>query len=205
MKIVRVLLAGILVSSVASRSAPAASIVGSLPLGTINAAVTSGSDLSTATDITWTSSVASGSGLGDLSGILTNTSFGVAGDLKLGSLGSFSYDFKSGSTDYGTFTASSVGSLVAMQQPNFLNIYLAGTFTPGAGLPGFTAGPAALLLSFTYSSVGQLVSVSGSAALVGLPGVLGPASTPEPASLALVGIGLVSVAAFRALRRRVGK
>src|SRR5262249_31242346 len=125
------------------------------------------------------------------------------------SLGSFSYDFKSGGTDYGTFQAGPVvgptGSFMVTQLPNFLNVYLVGTFTPAAGLPGFTEGSAALLLSFTYSSVGRLVSVSGSGPLVSLPAVQAPATALEPASLALVGIGLVSVAAFRALRRRMGK
>jgi hypothetical protein len=204
MKIPRVLLAGILLSLAASQCATAATIVGTLPVTTFGTGLTPGNaDLSTATQIHWTSMAATNTGTGDLSVITSGTSFNPAGVLDLGSLTSFSYHFLSGSTDYGTFTAGA-GSFIVSQSPSFLDIYLLGTFAPAGGLPGFDAGPASLRLSFTYANVGGQVSVSGSGTLSSPPAAP-PGGIPEPASLALVGIGLVSVTAFRSLRKRVSR
>jgi hypothetical protein len=209
MKIPRIVLAGLLVALAASQSAPAASIVGSLPVSTLNSSLLpSGADLSTVTSLSWTGTSAQSNGVGDLSIIVAGNSTGGAGTLTLASLGSFTYHLTGGTTatDYGTFTAQTAGSFVDNQTAQFLDVYLLGTFTPtttaGAPLAGFTAGPASLRFAFTLS--GPNGSLSGSATLASPP-AQSPPFVPEPASLALIGIGLVSVTAFRSLRKRVGR
>jgi hypothetical protein len=203
MKIPRVLLAGLLVALAASQSATAASIMGTLAIATDTTTLTpSSADLSNATSVNWVESNSSAQGTGDLNVIPTLTIFTPSGTLTIANLTQFNYDFKTSTTDYGTFQAGA-GSFIVTRTASFLDVYLLGTFTPAGGLPGFSQGAASLRLSFTYANVGGNISVSGSGTLSSPPQT--PPGIPEPASLALVGIGLVSVTAFRSLRKRVGK
>jgi hypothetical protein len=97
---------------------------------------------------------------------------------------------------FGTFTAGA-GSFVIDQSATELDVFLLGTYS---GLPGNTsATPASVLLSF--NQVGGPGTAIGSGISLSVP----PASVvPEPASIALLGIGFVSVGGF-ALRRRTAK
>jgi hypothetical protein len=206
MKIPRILLAGLLVSLAASQSAPAASIVGSLAIGTINGAqIPAGQDLNSTTSITWTGTIAQSTGLGNLNIIAGGDATGGSSTLDLTNLTSFTYHFTGGTTatDYGTFTAGA-GSFIVSRTATDLSVYLLGNFAPtttaGAPLAGFTSGPASLSFSFTLAS--PTAALGGTASL-NSPPATPPGFIPEPASLALIGIGIVSVTAFRSLRKRI--
>lgn len=112
-------------------------------------------------------------------------------------LGSFSF-----TSSLGTFQAQSAGSFIVSASANFIDIYLIGLFTPGVdagpGLAGKDPTLSSVRYSFNLSSGSTGVSVAGGGTL-STP----PAAVPEPASLAMAGLGLLGVGAVaRQLRRR---
>jgi hypothetical protein len=100
--------------------------------------------------------------------------------------------FSFGNAVFGTFQgiSSSPGATSATSQEYLIT----GTFLPGTVFAD--GGPLTATFDVTFSQVGGIntaVSASGT--------LLVPASVPEPASIALVGLGLVGVAGFSARRR----
>jgi hypothetical protein len=98
------------------------------------------------------------------------------------------------SSMFGTFTAGA-GSFVIDQSATELDVFLLGSYS---GLPGSpTQTPASVLMSFNQVG-GPGTTIGGGTSLSVPPAV------PEPASIAMLGLGLVSVGGF-ALRRRTAK
>ena len=98
---------------------------------------------------------------------------------------------------YGKFTVTGDGAgatvLTNPRQDGALSIFFIGTFTPGSGLAGVTAGPASVrvdLGSVRPGVVAEAITLQA------------PPAVPEPASVALAGIGLAGLGLTRVLRKR---
>jgi hypothetical protein len=102
-------------------------------------------------------------------------------------------------SNYGTFVTTSGVNYVNLANPETLDMLLTGTWTPGSSFPGYTGGPATIVLGFTESSSNGGVSYSGSGTLQ----VVAPSTVPEPSSLILMGSGLLSAAGVAFRRRRI--
>jgi hypothetical protein len=169
--------------------AQADQIYGSLPLSGLNI-TENGTNLETSTEVTAAFTFSS-AGTGAYSAIPEFNVF-VSSTISLTDPGTFtlSLDDLSNGTNYGTFTAASY-SFPAVNTPDFYEVALLGTFTPGAGLlaydPNFTATPTSVNISINQSGASLSEAITLSA--------------PEPASLMLLGIGAVSLAMGSGLRR----
>ena len=151
-----------------------------------------GDDLAAATEfsVTLQTSAAPGGQTGDYVGFASDTL--PAATLSVGSLGSFTY----GDSTFGMFTATSG---VELSSPaNTRTFFIQGNFVPGSAFPGLTTNTASILIQFT-----QVGGAGQRDLLQRRPRTPPPAAAvPEPASLALAGIGLCFVSLFRELRKR---
>jgi len=160
--------------------AGAAQINGSLPFSFFNAGQ-NGADIGSSTVFTDTNTLTSGAGAGDYSVVPIATDYGPL-SLDLTTVAAGGGVMITNAT-YGTFTAS-FGEVID-HTANFLDVYLTGTYT---GLPGFMDTPSSFRIQFNQSGT----SLSGAATLASPP-----ASIPEPATLAFIGMGLVGLTLFR--------
>lgn len=153
-------------------------------------------------------------GASNLSG-LTVGDIITSSTLSIGNLGAFSFTSNNGNfaavpsmviggTTFNSAVVASSGSIASGSES--LTIYLIGTFTPGGPLGTFDPNNASETISFTETGIGSgtfgSFSVSATlAAPASAPPASPPTDTPEPASMALVGAGLVGLGATR--RRNV--
>jgi hypothetical protein len=111
-----------------------------------------------------------------------------------------SLSFNDGPSKFGSFTSTSFTLL--SNTPGLISYYVLGNFTPGtySGFGGVTAPQAAsLTISFNQTPSGS-GAISDSVSLSVPPASI--ASVPEPASFAMVAIGLGGIFAVRRFRRR---
>lgn len=192
----RALLTGVFLT-LAAVSAQAETVHGALSLNGFNVSVTDpsvGSTLADATKIVAGSTIYGGTATGSFAPIESPSPTVFAGNtVDLNNLTAFTLNLG----NFGMFTVTGVGSggtvLTNPRKNEVLSVYFVGTFTPGAGLPGVTAGLASVLVN--YGSVQNGVVSEGIT-------LQAPPAVPEPASVALAGIGLAGLGLVRALRKR---
>ncbi|MDR3619712.1 MAG: PEP-CTERM sorting domain-containing protein [Paludisphaera borealis] len=183
-KLHRALMAGALFVLAAVPAQAASGIAGSLGLNGVNVTSTS-ADLSLPNVVvSSTNSITLSAGTGDFAGVPNLTTFGAT-TVDVANLTSFTLT----NAVWGSFAATS-GVVVGTPTSGFLNIYLLGTFTP---VSGPAAGPASVQITITSAggSVSEAITINAP-----------PTSTPEPASIAMAGIGLAAAGLVRVLRKR---
>ncbi len=192
--------------------AQAGPIVGSMVLAGTTANINGASTLATATTLNLSSFAGANTvQSGFVSGNYDNVPSGAGAiplgtafttsTLSLANLAGFSFT----NATYGTFqAATSIGgftSRVVTQTAGFLDVFLVGTYSglPGGNPTPFTPTPTSVEFSFTQSGVAISVSGSLDSPPAGTPAV------PEPASIAMLGLGIAGVAGLSASRRRSAK
>jgi hypothetical protein len=169
-------------------TASAGSINGSLPFAGIGVAI-NGADLASSTIINATVYETSGAGAGDYSNVPQLSNFTEGGGLDLTNLGAFNF-----TNAIGTFQANAALSFIVTQQSGFLDVFLRGTFTPGAGAPAPLLGedPTDTSFRLAFTKSGSSVSGSGTLSSPAVP----PPGVPEPATMALMGSALLGLGLF---------
>jgi hypothetical protein len=98
------------------------------------------------------------------------------------------------SAGFGSYTGNiTLASASGPVNNRTVSLYALGTFTPAGVLGGFTSGPMSLTISATQTG-GAGSSVSVSYSMASPPS---PPTVAEPATLALLGAGLMGLAAVR--------
>jgi len=179
-----------LMALLALPSAQAGAIAGSQVIDGV-AAITEplgGTDLMAATSlsVTMQTNTLPGAQTGDYVGIPSST---FTATLNTASLSSFTY----GNAAFGTFTA--MMGVEEAAGTNARTFAFVGTFVPGTDFPaGLTQDTASIVIQFSQAG--------GPGNSISLGGTQHTPAVPEPASLALAGIGLSFVSLFRGLRKR---
>lgn len=186
MKLHRAILAGVMLALAAGYSAHAGSIQGTQALAA-NVDSPFG-NVKTQGSFTLDPLLVFGAATGDFVGYPTPDSLTTV-VLSRASLNSFTF----GNSAFGTFATSSG---VEIASPgNTATFEFTGLFTPGAFFAGLDPAEAKVLVTLTQvGGPGTAISFSGTLSIV-----------PEPASVALGGIGLVSIGSLVAVRRCVRK
>ncbi len=197
-RMIRTLLAPAFVALlvVSGTTAQAAFATGTQGLADNGSPSINSTELSTATAFTFGSPViTTSSESGDFKSVAGNAGLTLATTvLNLASPTTFSV----GNAALGTFTGSTITQLFSSILPGaqVRAFFVLGTFTSGTNFGVISRTPASLTISFTQSTINGVSSFSDSSTL-SIP----PTTVPEPASVAMLGLGLVGSIGFAARRR----
>jgi hypothetical protein len=170
-------------------SAQAGSVIGSQTFS-IDATSLDTSSVATATVFNFTGIATQGSNDGDFTGISSGLLINSGTEVL-----TTPFTFTFGNAIFGTFTATSLVSDTGNSLPKFRSIELSGIFSGGSLFPGQNdPTPAGLAISLTQSG-GPGRPISASFSLVTSP-------IPEPASVVMMGVGLVGALGLSRLRRK---
>jgi hypothetical protein len=171
-----------------------ASFVGTQGFADVGSPTANTGNINTATTLTIGEMLSTSSQSGAFVGLSTQIFGSVSFSTATGANTSLTF----GDAAFGTFTSTSLK--VAASAPGATSYYILGEFTPGtfSGFGGVTSPQSAsITISFTQTPAGS-GSISDSATLSVPPS----GTIPEPASFAMVVIGLGGVFAVRRFRRR---
>jgi hypothetical protein len=174
----------------AARVSQATPIVGSLQLGGSGVSQ-NGTDLLSSTMIMANMLLTISSGTDDYAFIPLSTSFGPS-TLNYASNATLS-TFAFSSTVWGTFVAAiDPANQVVQKTPNFLDVFITGTFTPGtaAGWAGKDPTPSSLRFSINQSGASILEAIT-----------LNSTGVPEPETIALIVPAVVALISYRRFAR----
>jgi hypothetical protein len=168
--------------ALASAPAQAAGLTAGLSLAGFNVAQ-DGSDLAVSTVVSADPTLASSPGTGALSGITAGTNFGASSITFADEANGFGFTLDDGAGN--TFVATS-GQIV-QRTADFVDLYILGTLTVGS-----ESGDASVRISLNQSGTSLSEAITLNAP---------PVAVPEPASIALAGLGLAA-AGLVGLRKR---
>jgi hypothetical protein len=158
-------------------------INGSLALAGIGTAE-NGSDLSASTLLSTAFDITTGVGVGDFFPVPVDTTFSATG-LDLTNFATFVL----GNATYGDFDAAS--GTILTQTPDFLDVFLLGTFTANSGLGTFAPTDTSLRISINQSGTSLSEAITLNSPAIPTPG------TPEPGTMLLLGSALLGIGVFR--------
>ncbi len=120
---------------------------------------------------------------------------GGAAPTKVSAPSDFTFSFSGGS--FAANTAQKTDQSVTLAGNESITVQFLGTFTPAGSLSAYDPAAASLIANLNRSGTDGSYSIASAFSLSAPPSGVTAASVPEPASIALLGAGMLGLAALR--------